>query len=507
MKLSLPSNSPILEKARKLVLRPHQSILFKYREILEQNDAMMLHFCGHRRAGKSTGESAAIQSTAVDIYNETSIFKFRESDVDSSFPKIAYIAETQAQAGDIIWDNLCLKMSVFRDVDIKHRELRIFVDRPHLGDHMEIMFRSLRNHNQIRGNKIRYLFVDEAQFLNEESYAKSVIATLTDSKGKGITTGTAMPDGYYKDMLLRIKEEGGPVYIIPSSGTTVFTKDELLGFKMEMGWRAFMQEYECDFDIPQKGTFFSDKLYSAESSSKFYGHSYDPELPLLCGVDLGIAEGMAFWLAQVQGGRIVLLDYFDNYEVMSNVRNDFEDAGKNAWGVPFIPDYFYLPHDSNNRTIGARTPHTVRDVVKQIWPESKIVSLKRPTSKMAVISNTVEHLHLLGMPSQNMPTECSRGLHKLKNYGREVNKDGLVTDKIDKRHGHDHCADALMTLFEGLRVGNGSVKGASGLYKRGDTMPQSQMIIGRVNPRLSYYAMNRNRREREAFRYEEELCR
>ena len=485
-------NTPLLEQAKNIELRPHQLFLRFYRPLLAKTNSMMFHYVGHRRSGKSTGESVAIQETCVDTYNETGIFKFPNSDVDSSFPKIAYIAETQAQARDIIWQQLCLRMSVFRDIEIKQRELRIFVDRPHIGDHMEIMFRSLRNHNQIRGNKLRHLFVDEAQFMSEDSYAKSVLSTLSDSKGTGITTGTAIPDGYYPELLRRAREEGNPVVIVPASGTQVFSKEQLLQFKLEMGERAFLQEYECDFNVPNKGTFFSEQLYKLERSSGFFNFEYDPSLPLLCGVDIGIAQGMCFWLAQVQGNRLALIDHFDNYEIMQNVRNDFEDAGNEAYGIPYIPDYFYLPHDAKTRTIGARCPHTVKDVVRQIFPESKQIQLKRPGQKMAVITNTAENLHLLGLPPSRVPSDCYGGFQKLKNYGRVINKEGIITDQIDKRFGHDHTADSLMHLFEGLKIKEGKIGEAHKLVKKGESFNQNSLLtIGRVPSRLSYYAVQR----------------
>ena len=480
-------SAPLLEQAKSLTLRPHQAILVNYRPLLKASGAMMLHLCGHRRMGKSTGEAAAIQETSIDVYNEKEIFTFPDSDVRSDFPKLAYLAETQAQARDIIWQNLCLRMSVFRDIEIKQRELRLYVPRPHLGDHIEIMFRSLRNHAQVRGNKLRHMFVDEAQFMSEDSYAKSVLSTLSDSKGTGITTGTAQPDGYYKDKLIEARRNGHPCFIIPASMTDVFSPQQLLKFRMEMGDRAFLQEYECDFNVPNKGTFFSEQLYKIEREPGFWRHSYDPELPLCVGVDIGIAEGMAFVIGQVQGERIVILDYMDNYEVMENVRNDFEDGGKEAWGIPYKPDYIFSPHDSKTRTIGVKRPHTVKDVLKQVFPEAKHIQVKRPQNKMAVITNTSEHLHLLGMCAQGSATGVYRCMQKLKNYGREVDKDGIVKDTIDKRHGHDHCADSLMTLFEGLKVSDGKIGMASRLHKR-EHSSQPSMTLSAINPRLSYYA-------------------
>lgn len=504
-------NTPLMAELTSVTLRPHQTFIYNYDEILEQMGGIFYHQCGHRRMGKTVGIAERLRKSAVRIYKEEKIFNLG-GDVRSNYPRLVFFAETQKQARDIIWQELALRMSVFRDVDMKVRDLVMRIPRPHIGDYLEIMIKSLRHHNSVRGMKFREIFIDEAQFLSELAFKKSILATLTDSWGTGVTTGTAVPDGYYKEMLKEALANGQAVAIIPVTHTDSFDEKKIRLLIEEMGVRAFRQEYMCDFNIPNKGAFFCDKLLEAERSPGFFGFKYDPALPLLMGVDVGIGEGMAVWLGQVQGNRLYLMDYFDGYESGMDIRKDVDEAvrlklkkevggiswdlelaGKEVQGMPYMPDYIATPHDMKNRKLGVKQAHTVYDVFKEVFPKAKIVQVARPTNKMTMITNANDNLHLLGFPGHSAGSSAFRGLQKLKNYGRVVNDRGVITDQIDKEHGYDHAADSLMTLMEWLEVRNGNIGRKDRLHKRDSRPQESDFSLFKTNPRLSYIHAQLNR--------------
>lgn len=66
---------------------------------------------------------------------------------------------------------------------------------------------------------------------------------------------------------------------------------------------------------------------------------------------------------------------------------------------------------------------------------------------------------MLRFPPKDMktPTDAHHVLHSLKCYSRKTDKDGRVTDQIDKTEGHDHAADALRYLIDFLKIQHGHI--------------------------------------------------
>ena len=451
-----------LKRATEHKIRPHQSIFYGTKHYLEKTGSQFHHICGHRQMGKTTGVSFGVQKDVVDIYNEESIYKITK-DVDSWNPEVAFLAETQKQARSLVWENFKMYLSIFNKYKPDNRDYSISIPRPHIGDRIKIQIMALRNHNRVRGHAFRKIYLDEAQNLNEESFSKSIHATLASCRGVGTTTGTARPEGYYRNMILRAHRLGYPVHIIPAFdpkrnfNTGVFTEEELRQKEAEMGYYAFRQEYLCDFNIPSKGAFFSKELIRLEGQDHFYRAEFNPANPIIIAFDIGISEGLAFWVTQINDGWLDCLDYFDDYEAAIDVRNDIEEAGYKVSG-------FAVPHDSTTRKFETHQARTFIDVIRDIWPElPRPKPVERPKNKSATIMESRDNLKGCRFPSPLHvegplgSTDAYRGLQKLKNFSAVVDKDGIITDRIDKTSGNDHCADALMTAMQFYRMRQGKV--------------------------------------------------
>ena len=173
-----------LKRATEHKIRPHQGIFYGTSHYLAQAGAQFHHNTWHRQSGKTTGVGFSVQKDCVDIYNEEKVFKIIK-DVDSWNPEIAFLAETQKQARSLVWDNFKLLLTPFNKVKADNRDYSISIPRPHIGDRIKVSIMAQRNHNRVRGHVFRKIYLDEAQNLTEESFAKSIHATVASCRGVG----------------------------------------------------------------------------------------------------------------------------------------------------------------------------------------------------------------------------------------------------------------------------------------------------------------------------------
>jgi len=429
----------LLEKqAREIVLYPYQTAIYGIKKTLRDLGTKLFHICAHRRAGKSMSFSASCQRLATETLAETDIFKLR-GEIKSDNPQYAFLAETKEHARSIIWTDLKNRFSVFKEVDFNEKQLIITIPRPKIGDEFKLMLKSLRDHNSCRGMKFRGIFLDEAQLLQHQAYNESIYSTVTDSGGFIVTSGTARPDGYYREMLVNSISEFRNVMLVPVTITNVFSKEEQKQMLKNMGEVAFNQEYLCDFNAPTKGAFWADQLSALEKNPDFFSARHDPSLPTVLSVDIGFADNFVVWVWQLQGNCMCLLDYFYGYETGIDLKYDLDEAG-------YTIDRVIIPHDGKNRKVGTYRPISTAEMFKETFPRIPYpYVVDRPKSKAAVIAYTSNNLKHVRFPHRLAASEAHNGLIFLKNYRARVTKEGFVTDAIDKTYGYDHCADAFMT--------------------------------------------------------------
>ena len=413
-------------------------------------------FCGHRRCGKSEGFGRYSQYAVNDILNEKTIYKIR-GDVDSYDPSIAFIAETQKQAKQVIWKLLKRWLAFYPSVRFNNTSLQVTIPRPLTGDEVEIQLLSARDHNKIRGSKRRLVLLDECQRVSEDAIKESIMATLQDSRGKLMQAGTATSLGHFATGIKNSIENHLPVYILPVTDTSVFPANEWKDMIRKYGVFAFRQEYMCDFSVSSKGAFYEEYLTSLEAKGNFKTAIFDPQLTTILSIDEGVGNGFAGWISQVRadGREIRLLDYYQGYTLLSELKEDMQQNG-------ISPDLIVLPFDVKKRRMEAYAPRSSLDVWREVFPECHITTAAKTTQKFLDIADVVSNLHLLRFPAKRdlegnyIESEAFYGLRMLKEYRRGVDAMGEVTDTIEKSPAN-HCADALRYLYTFLKVREGIV--------------------------------------------------
>ena len=245
--------------------------------------------------------------------------------------------------------------------------------------------------------------------------------------------------------------QGANTGYFPLSYTGLEDAKSIQAIKDSTTENTFLREYECQFLAPVEGAFFNDKLVELEKEDWFRISEYDRDLPTILASDIGVGKGLAAWLVRVPNPtQINIIDYYENYDDLGSLKDDIEDDG-------YTVDTIVLPHDGDRRQITSYKEVKNKDVFKQVFRNSMIKVMKKPSCKMTAIANANTNLHLLRFP-RNTNNDTGIGLRKLKNYTRKKDKlTGQFLDSIDKSRGDDHAGDALEILMTGLDVRRGRV--------------------------------------------------
>lgn len=421
----------------------------------------------HRRAGKSLGEALDARKTFIDWYNEPSIFKLK-GDVDSYNPTMYYVAPTKVQARDIIWGYIKRYVGSLPGVKISQQSLTAKLPRPHIGDEITFQLMAAKYHDAIRGSKLRKVWLDEVQMAPRKAIYSSIGPTVADCLGNLTMTGTVQGRDLLYDLTKNFIENGFPLYIFPVTRTGVFSREQILHEKKNSIAGSFEREYMMDFYAPIEGAFFAEKLYQMEKEDEFFSSEKDEGRSIVAGVDLGIDKGFACWVAQVydkdNGNRIEIMDFYHDYSKLDDLYNDMSQDG-------LVPDVIFVPHDAEHRQLSSSRVIRNKDVVKDSFPESRVIPVQKPGNQMADIENTHRHLHLLRFRDPNdVGHDCEVGYNMLKEYSRQKSQvTGQYMDQIDKTRGVDHAGDALRTLVKGVKCREGKVLRVP-KYRRGETL-------------------------------------
>lgn len=427
-----------------LLLRPHQLLLHAPRATPVEEGFSVSVYIAHRRSGKSLGATSKIMDVIDTLLKETKIYKLNK-DVDSYCPTIGYVAPTKQAAREIVWKYF-VRYFKYPQVKFVGQTLQVTIPRPLTGDYITISLLASKLHDRVRGQKFMYLVFDEADDAPDEAWEFSFKPALTDTRGEALLTGTPKGKRFLYNQLLQQLKLGNPnTFHIPVTRTNVFDAKEILKLYNEsVSKAAFYQEYMCDFDVINEGTFWHDKIAEHEQSLAFLNGEKEDDLSIVLSVDLGIGAGFTAWVSQVSDTSITLIDYYEGYEELDSLYKDLEDDN-------LVPDIIYLPHDSTKKQMQQYKSITMKEIFQSTFPKAKIYRVKRTPNKMVSIENAGANLYRVQVKTIGA-TDSMRGLRKMKNFARKKDKGtGLFLDQILK-DGNDHAADAYITLIDGMNL-------------------------------------------------------
>jgi hypothetical protein len=158
---------------------------------------------------------------------------------------VMYVAPTQGQARQIIWDVI---MDLGRDVISASHVNNMDIT---LVNGAKIYVRGSDRPDTLRGVSLTYLVLDEVADIKSETWEKVLRASLSDKKGTALFIGTPKGRNWFYDMYNFGLDQNDPdwkSWHFTTKDNPLIDPDEIEGARKTLSSFSFKQEYEASFD-------------------------------------------------------------------------------------------------------------------------------------------------------------------------------------------------------------------------------------------------------------------
>ena len=174
---------------------------------------------------------------------------------------VMYVAPTQGQARQIIWDLLMeLGREVISSSHVNNMDITLI-------NGAKIYVRGSDRPDTLRGVSLTYLVLDEVADIKADTWEKVLRAALSDKKGKALFIGTPKGRNWFYDMY-NLGESGEDEewksWHFTTRDNPLIDPKEIEGAKKTLSSFAFKQEYEASFDNAGTDTFKEEWLKFGE---------------------------------------------------------------------------------------------------------------------------------------------------------------------------------------------------------------------------------------------------
>lgn len=227
--------------------------------------------------------------------------------------------------------------------------------------------------------------------------------------------------------------------------THIIPADVLEEEREEMDSAFFEQEYMCSFDMPLEGAYYAEQLnWMREHKPPRITNTvvWDPQLPVVCGFDIGWRDSTAIWFAQI-GRDIRIIDYYQNQG------KAIDHYAKVLREKDYLYGDIYLPHDAAKTDLG--TGKTYREMLAA----HKFRCYVQPRMALADQHEMVRAYLRLSWIAEDT---CEMGLDALGEYTKkpvpdQTTPDGKPLYQDEPLHNWaSHGASAISTLFSGIQL-------------------------------------------------------
>jgi hypothetical protein len=174
---------------------------------------------------------------------------------------VMYVAPTQGQARQIIWDLLMeLGREVISSSHVNNMDITLI-------NGAKIYVRGSDRPDTLRGVSLTYLVLDEVADIKADTWEKVLRAALSDKKGKALFIGTPKGRNWFYDMYNlgdSGEDEEWKSWHFTTKDNPLIDPKEIDGAKKTLSSFAFKQEYEASFDNAGTDTFKEEWLKFGE---------------------------------------------------------------------------------------------------------------------------------------------------------------------------------------------------------------------------------------------------
>ncbi len=157
------------------------------------------------------------------------------------------------------------------------------------------------------------------------------------------------------------------------------------------------------------------------------------DLPVNTFWDIGNSDGTAIWFHQELRGEDRFIGYYESHG------EDLRHYVAHLQGRGWLYGAHFLPHDADHKRLGDYNRST-RELLQQLLPGQRFVTVPRVTSLMAGVHAVRKHLKTVWLDA----AACKRGIERLDGYKKKFSRaDNRFIDQPDKANGCSEGADAL----------------------------------------------------------------
>ena len=180
-----------------------------------------------------------------------------------------YVAPTQGQARQIIWDVLMdLGREVIASSHVNNMDITLV-------NGAKIYVRGSDRPDTLRGVSLTFLVLDEVADIKAETWEKVLRASLSDKKGNALFIGTPKGRNWFYDMYnlgLDGEDKDWKSWHFTTKDNPLIDPEEIEGARKTLSSFAFKQEYEASFD--NAGTDVFKEAWLKYGEEPAYGSYY-----------------------------------------------------------------------------------------------------------------------------------------------------------------------------------------------------------------------------------------
>lgn len=357
-------------------------------------------------------------------------------------PQYAYLAPTYGQAKRVAWDIFKDLVRQIPNVTINESDLRIEIQRPHLGDRVRIILVGAENPDSLRGLYLDGVVLDEFAAMDPTVWTQVIRPALSDRLGWAIFISTPKGQNHFYD-IYQYALHGDPENGVPrpedwyaitfkASETGIIDRGELDAARALLSESEFEQEYECSFSAALVGAYYGKEMTRAENEGRIGRVPYDPRAKVFTYWDLGIDDTTAIWIGQRVGHEYHWIDYLEESG------QGLEYYIKELQKKDYIYETHYLPHDAAARELG--TGKTREEVLR-----TKGLGRRTRIVPRAEVADGINAVRLMLANSWFDLEKCKRGVDALKNYERKWDSKNKIFQQRPLHNWASHGADAFRT--------------------------------------------------------------
>ena len=351
-----------------------------------------------------------------------------------------YVAPTYRMAKQIMWRDLL--EAIPKPYMVKSNETSLDIT---LINKTVISLRGADKPDTLRGVDINFLVIDEAQGVKPEVWTTVLRATLAESRGRVLFTGTPkaynfLHDLYQKGAKSHVTMKSGQIiknpwksWQFPTISSPFIPLAEIEAARSDMDERTFRQEFEATFES------MSGRVYHAFSRHDHVGtYEFNPKLPIWIGQDFNIDPMSSVVLQLQNNGEVWAVD--EVYLRDSNTLSTCNELERRYWR--FIPQMTVYPDPSGANRQSGRGESDL-DIFKERGFKRIKYRKKHPpvadrvnaVNKMLRSADGIIRIRV-NSKCKNLINSLEQTLYKKNSYD------------VDKKLGVEHITDALGYAIE-----------------------------------------------------------